>query len=84
MHENNPFPPSISEYGKLRFGKKSDLLNLLQVETQPNPPPLFDVIAIDGAALVHMLPTATITTFDQYAELVFIPNLAGQLEVFPN
>ena len=29
MHENNPFPPSISEYGKLRFCKKSDLLNLL-------------------------------------------------------
>ena len=62
-------------YGKLRFCKN---LNLLQVETQPNPPPLFDVI--DGAALVHMLPMATITTFDQYAELVFISHLAGQLE----
>ena len=21
-HENQPFPPSLSEYGKLRFGKK--------------------------------------------------------------
>ncbi|KAK3702948.1 hypothetical protein QZH41_002861 [Actinostola sp. cb2023] len=25
MHENQPYPPSLSEFGSLRFGKKSDL-----------------------------------------------------------
>lgn len=28
-HENHPYPPSLSDNGKLRFGKKSDLLTCL-------------------------------------------------------
>lgn len=79
-HENQPFPPSLSEYGKLRSSKKSDLMNLLLSYDQREPPPFFDVIAIDGAALVHLLPTANITTFDEYADSVFLPYLSRQLE----
>ena len=29
QHENNPYPPSLSDRGKLRLGKKSDLLKCL-------------------------------------------------------
>ena len=79
-HENQPFPPSISEHGKLRFSKKSDLMSLLPVGDQCDPPNFFDAIAIDGAALVHLLPTASITTFDEYADSVFLPHLSKQLE----
>ena len=56
-HENQHYPPSLSEYGKLRFAKKSDLLHLLPQESQQDPPSSFDAIAYDGAALVHLLPT---------------------------
>lgn len=79
-HENQPFPPSLSEYGKLRSSKKSDLMSLLPVDDPSEPPNLFDAIAIDGAALVHLLPTASITTFDEYADSIFLPHLRKQLE----
>ena len=29
QHENNPYPPSLSDRGKLHLGKKSDLLKCL-------------------------------------------------------
>ena len=37
-HENHPFPPSLSDRGKLRLGKKSDLLACLikTVEEEPS------------------------------------------------
>ena len=40
----------------------------------------FDIIALDGGALVHLLSTANITTFDQYADDVVIPHILKQLE----
>ena len=33
-HENHPYPPSLSDKGKLRIGEKSDLLNLLPEEAE--------------------------------------------------
>ena len=60
--------------------KKSDLLNLIPEDYQPEPPSVFDVRVIDGAALVHPRPPASIATFDEYADLVFIPHLVKQLE----
>ena len=43
------------------------------------PPGYFDTIAIDGTALVHLLPKASISTFDEYADCVFLPRLVKQL-----
>ncbi len=43
------------------------------------PPDYFDAIAIDGTALVHLLPTANIKTFDDYADSVFLPHLIKQI-----
>ena len=56
-HENQPFPPSISAYGKLRPSKKSDLLHLL-AKDQEAPPNFFDAIVFDGAAVVYLLPVS--------------------------
>ena len=71
MHEKQPYPPSLSEFGKLRLGKKSDLLTCVKHAStkQPHPPPLYDCKIFDGAAVVHALPSTT----DSYTENVFIP-----------
>ena len=64
MHENQPYPPSLSEFGKLRFGKKSDLLTCVKPANteQLNPPPIYDCKIFDGAAVVHVLPSTTVVT----------------------
>ena len=79
-HENHPYPPSISDGGKLRFGKKSDLLNILASYTDADPPDALDVKLLDGACVVHYLSTAGTATFDSYADDVFIPHILKQLE----
>ena len=39
VHENQPYPPSLSEFGNLRLGKKSDLITCVQLEIKyPDPP----------------------------------------------
>ena len=78
-HENHPYPPSLSDRGKLRLGKKSDLLNVLAQKTQPEPPATFDVKVLDGAAVVHFLSPTNITTFEEYASCVFIPHIMKHL-----
>ena len=35
---------------------------------------------MDGAAIVHFLPTNLVNTFDEYADQVFIPYLSKQLQ----
>jgi len=74
MHENQPYPPSLSEFGKLRFGKKSDLLMCVKPAhtEQSNPPSFYDCKTFDEAGVVHALPSTTVSTFDSYAENVFI------------
>ena len=79
-HENQHYPPSLSDYGKLRFANKSDLLHILAQESQQDAPSSFDAIAYDGAALVHLLPTNQVATFDEYASSVFLPHITRQLE----
>ena len=64
----------------MRLGKKSDLLNILTKDTQNNPPDFIDVKLLDGAAVVHFLPTAGIVTFDEYARQIFVPHIRKQLE----
>jgi len=81
MHENQPYPQSLSEFGKLRFGKTSDLLTSVKpASTKPDPPPLYDCKIFDGAGAVHALPSTTVSTFDSYAENVFIPFSLNHLQ----
>ena len=80
IHENHPFPPSLSDQGKLQFGKKSDLLDILAKNIHINPPNSIDVILLDGAAVVHFLPVTSIETFDEYADQVFMPYIIKQAQ----
>ena len=79
-HENHPYPPSLSDRGKIRLGKKSDLLSVLPAEAEKEAPVAFDVKILDGAAIVHLLTTNGVNTFDDYANDVFIPYIKKQLE----
>jgi hypothetical protein len=78
-HENQLYPPALSEYGKLRKGAKSDLLKCLNLSHERDPPVAFDCKVFDGAALVHMLPPVGTTTFMNYAENVFVSFILRQL-----
>ena len=80
-HENQPYPPSLSQFGRMRFGKKSDLLKCLEVSTQQSPPSTYDVKIFDGAAIVHALLPGTAITFSQYADKVFLSFLKTELSL---
>ena len=80
-HENHPYPPSLFDRGKLQSTKKSDLLSILVQETESGEHfTSFDVKVLDGAAIVHLLPTTNITTFDEYASVVVISYIKKQLD----
>ena len=80
MHENQPYPPSLSEFGNLKLGNKSDLLACVKPAEQPDPPPVYDCKIFDGTSSVHSLPSTTISTFNSYAEHIFIPFIVIHLQ----
>ena len=71
-HENQAYPPALSDGGKLHLGNKSDLLACLidQYEYQSDTPVISNVI-IDGAFIVQMLKPAAVKNFDEYASQDF-------------
>lgn len=78
-HEVQPFPPSLSEFGKLRLpSSKSDLLKCIIKSQHPEPPSQFDSRICDGAVIVHCLPVTGVVTFDDYADNVFVPYICNQ------
>lgn len=79
-HENHPYHPSLPGRGKLRLGKKSDLLACLEQTTQTEPPCSFGIKVLDVAAVLHLLSTRNVTTFGEYANDGFLPYITKQLE----
>ena len=80
-HEIQSFPPSLSDFGKLHLaGTKSELLQCLEQPGQSEPPSTYDCKILDGAVIVHCLPTIRVSTFDEYASDVFLPYLQKQLQ----
>ena len=81
-HENQPFPPSLSSFGQLRQGKKSDLMACLEPvaqstnQTRPNT----DVAIMNGAVLVNILRPSSGKTFSDYASDVFVPYINRELQ----
>lgn len=70
-HENQPYPPALSDDGSLRFGKKSDLIDCLDSLLQKESPEIFidpyiDMIIIDGPAVVHFITPQHGDTFSSY------------------
>ena len=79
-HENQPWPPIHSQYGELRSGIKSDLLQCPEeLFTSPRESPRVDVSVLDGACIVQMLGTGTSTTFQEYVDTVFMPHIRRKL-----
>ena len=66
-YENHPYSPSLSDWGKLKLGKKSHLLSVLPREAEKEVPVVLDVKILDGIAIVHLLTTNGVNTFDDYA-----------------
>ena len=81
-HENQSYPPSLSQYGTLRSGNKSDLLFCLErLCPAKAEKPSVDVLLLDGAAIVNMLkPTGACKTFAEYSQFVFIPYVTREIE----
>ena len=80
-HEIQPFPPSLSDLGKLHLpNTKSDLLKCLDQPELPDPPSTFDCVVLDGAVVVHFLSTKGMSTFNEYADKVFVPYISNQLQ----
>ena len=80
-HENQAFPPTISNSGRLRLtSSKSKLLTCLDTSGQQDAPAQVDCKIFDGAAIVHGLPVTTASTFDDYARKIFEPFLIRELQ----
>ena len=83
QHENQAYPPGLSQMGKLRTGTKSDLVGCLEdlVPTQDlSPTPVVQVVLLDGAAIVNMLRPGFANTFSDYAIEVFLSYITSQLQ----
>ena len=81
-HENQPYPPSLSQGGSLRATSKSVLLSCFEkVATSQKNQPKCDVLIIDGATVVHMLKPDNIQcqTVGDYAQKMFVPYIEQQL-----
>lgn len=48
-------------------------------EEDSNPSDIYDVNVLDGAAVVHFLPTVDIAIFDEYADCVFLLHITKLL-----
>ena len=83
-HEIQSFPPSLSDLGNLYLpGTKSELLKCLVPQEHSDPPMRYHCRVLDGAVIVHSLPTSVASTFDEYADLVFLPYVLSQLQHSP-
>jgi trehalose-6-phosphate synthase len=74
-HENHSYPPSISEYGKLRKCTKSDFVSILESTGTTKETPPADVTAkvFDGAAVVQMMRSQAAKTYGEYSRDIFWP-----------
>ena len=78
-HENQPYPPSLSDFGKLYTGTKSELLKLFETVSQIDQN--YDCSIQDGGLLLHTIqPTGN--TFQEYADEIvnYIKRLLGNVK----
>ena len=76
VHENQPYP-----VWKSPSQRKSDLVTRIQLEIKyPDLPSTCDCKIFDGAAVVHALPVTTVSTFEKYADNIFIASIVKHLQ----
>ena len=72
-HENQPYPPSLSEYGSMRSGTKADLLvcleDLIPTHDTVNRQDVHMVI-LDGAANMNMIKPGKSDSFNDYISTI--------------
>ncbi len=72
---------SLSDFGKIRIGRKSLLLSCLETaDNQTIHPNQFDCKILDGVAVVHFLKSNTAITFADYSDKIFILFILQQLQ----
>ena len=78
MHENNSYPPQLSEYGKLRkFKDKSDFLGCIkEIYEQSRANPTVKCSVIDGSAFVNVHQPRNSKNFREYCECEIKQNLS--------
>ncbi len=82
-HENQAYPPALSQNGAMRTTKKADLVACLEdlVPFQESTiHPSVQVTIFDGSAIVNMLRPGAAKTFLDYAQQVFLPYIVSQLQ----
>ena len=77
-YENQKEPPSLSDQGELRSGKKSDVLQCLTIP-KLTPPDDVTVKVLDGPAVVHMVLPTYGTNYQQYVVRHFMPFITNSL-----
>lgn len=80
-HENSSYPPSLSRNEEIYCSTKSEIIKCLEYEIAPSSStkPPADVIILDGAFIVQMLKPSNATTFQEYADNIFIPHVMSWL-----
>ena len=82
-HENQAYPPALSQGGVLRSGIKSELVHCLEslvsVDGTPTTPTV-DTLILDGAAIVNMLKPGSAKTFQDYADNIVLPYIQSRLQ----
>ena len=78
--ENQPWPPSLSDLGKLKGGQKANLLTCLPQSDQTASPATADAVILDGAVIVQMLKPGLSVTFEDFSNDVFLPYVLKHLE----
>ena len=69
-HENHSYPPSLSEFGKLRKGTKSEIMECLKECGSPEyAEPDYTAVLIDGPAVVHMATPGKAVNFSYTAKM---------------
>ena len=80
-HENQAFPPALSQFWELRTGTKSELLPCLEkISSVQVERPSVEALLLDGAAIVNMLSPGPSKTFMEYSQGVFLPFVKSQLQ----
>lgn len=79
-HENKGYPPSLSQFGGLRSGTKSDLAHCLEkiIPIQENTPDVSAVLR-DSAVIVNMLKPGSSKTFLACGQDIFLKYIKSQL-----
>ena len=73
-YENQPFPPSLSEYGNLRPARqKSGIIKYIEAHQTVNGSPAVSTTVLDGDAINNMLSTREGRTFANYAHNILLP-----------